>query len=275
MRNSRMQHMQGIGADRMPRSREQGSEGKMDSTEQDCKGQDLAKQDLPARNSEEPGSAKQNSAREAVQNLTGETAPDLNLLQKRLQALGYTARVFKNRAEAAEWINRETDRTTVGIGGCVTAAEMGLYESLSRHNQVISHWHIPEGKTDREMRDLAMNTEVYLTSANAVSLQGEIINIDYTGNRAASVFYGHRRVIFVIGRNKIEPNFAQALWRARNIASPKNAQRLGRKTPCAVRADRCYNCSSPDRICNGLQVLWHAMAGAEMEVILINEDLGY
>ncbi|MGI6107236.1 MAG: lactate utilization protein [Lachnospiraceae bacterium] len=199
----------------------------------------------------------------------------LEALRDRLQRLGYTAEVFSSREEAAAHINEETDGTTVGIGGCVTAAEMGLYESLSSHNKVFSHWHIPEGKTDRNMRDLAAGTEVYITSANAVSQNGEIVNIDYTGNRVASVFYGHKKVIFVIGRNKIAPDFEQALWRARNIASPKNARRLGRRTPCAVSADRCYNCSSPERICNGLQVLWHSMAGSEMEVCLIDEDLGY
>ena len=92
----------------------------------------------------------------------------------------------------------------------------------------------------------------------------------------ASTLFGHKKVYFIIGVNKIAPDFDSALWRARNIASPKNAQRLGRKTPCAVNADKCYNCSSPERICNGLVVLWQKMKGIkEMEVVIVNQELGY
>ena len=76
--------------------------------------------------------------------------------------------------------------------------------------------------------------------------------------------------------NKIAPDYDAALWRARNIAAPKNAQRLKRNTPCAVNADRCYNCKSPDRICNGLVVFWHKMRGIkDVEVVIINQELGY
>jgi hypothetical protein len=82
-------------------------------------------------------------------------------------------------------------------------------------------------------------------------------------------------VYFVIGRNKLASTFDEALWRARNIAAPKNAQKLGRKTPCAVKGDRCYNCKSPDRICRSLVVLWEPSAGMETEIVLVDEDLGF
>ena len=78
----------------------------------------------------------------------------------------------------------------------------------------------------------------------------------------------------MIGKNKLAPTFEEALWRARNIAAPKNAQRLGKKTPCAVKGDRCYDCKSPDRICRGLVVNWGPMMGKEAEVILVDEELG-
>ena len=103
----------------------------------------------------------------------------------------------------------------------------------------------------------------------------ELINIDGNGNRVASSLYGHKKVWFIVGRNKLAPTYEEALWRARNIAAPKNAQRLGRKTPCAVHGDRCYDCKSPERICRGLVVLWEAVANMEMEVVLIDQDLGY
>ena len=91
----------------------------------------------------------------------------------------------------------------------------------------------------------------------------------------AGTLFGHRKVWFVVGRNKLAPTYEEALWRARNIAAPKNAQKLHKKTPCAVRADRCYDCKSPDRICRGLVVLWEAISGMEMEVVLIDEELGF
>ena len=103
----------------------------------------------------------------------------------------------------------------------------------------------------------------------------KLINIDGTGNRVASTLYGHKKVWFVVGRNKLAPTYEEALWRARNIAAPKNAQRLKRKTPCAVKADHCYDCKSPERICRGLAVLWaRPNATEEMEVVLIGEALG-
>ena len=162
------------------------------------------------------------------------------------------------------------DGTSVGFGGSVTLQEIGAYHRLARHNEVWWHW---AGET--EERDKAMNTEVYLSSVNGLSESGELINIDGTGNRVASTLYGHKRVYFVVGQNKIAPTYEEALWRARNVAAPKNAQRLGMKTPCAVRADRCYDCKSPQRICRGLVVLWRPMLGVETEVLLVRENLGF
>ena len=89
------------------------------------------------------------------------------------------------------------------------------------------------------------------------------------------MLYGHEKLYLVVGRNKLADTYDEALWRARNIAAPKNAQRLQTKTPCAVKGDRCYDCKSPDRICRGLAVLWRPMNGMETEVVLIDEDLGY
>ena len=76
------------------------------------------------------------------------------------------------------------------------------------------------------------------------------------------------------GRNKLAPDFHQALWRARNVAAPKRAQQMHKKTPCAIRGDRCYDCRSPERICRGLVVLWGPTLGMPTEVVLIDEDLG-
>ena len=190
-------------------------------------------------------------------------------VKKNLEARGFSVRTFATAAEAAAYLNEAIDGKTVGFGGSVTLQDMGLYELLGSHNEV--HWHWVNGQEERKT---AMGTQVYLSSANGLAETGEIINIDGSGNRVASTLYGHEKVYLVIGRNKLAPTYDEALWRARNIASPQNAQRLGRKTPCAVKGDRCYDCKSPDRICRGLVVLWGAMMGMETEVILVDEDLG-
>ncbi|MBQ9564813.1 MAG: LUD domain-containing protein, partial [Synergistaceae bacterium] len=125
-----------------------------------------------------------------------------------------------------------------------------------------------------EVAKRVLTTDVYLTSVNAAAETGELVNIDSTGNRVAASLFGHRRVFFVLGTNKIEPTLERAVWRARNVAAPKNAQRFGFKTPCAVRGDRCYDCSSPDRICNALTIYLKKMKSVETEIVIIDEPLG-
>ena len=93
----------------------------------------------------------------------------------------------------------------------------------------------------------------------------------------AATLNDREKVVFITGINKVAEDFHQALWRARNIAAPLNARRLNRKTPCALKEEmKCYDCKSPERICNGLTVLWRKMGGVkECEVVLIQEELGY
>ena len=190
-------------------------------------------------------------------------------VKKNLESRGFSVKTFATAGEAAAYLDSAIDGASVGFGGSMTLKDMGLYERLESHNEVCWHW--VNGPEDRMK---AMNTQVYVTSANGLAETGEIINIDGSGNRVASTLYGHKKVYFVIGRNKLAPTYEEALWRARNIASPKNAQRLGVKTPCAIQGDRCYDCKSPDRICRGLVVLWGPTLGMPTEVVLIDEDLG-
>ena len=186
-----------------------------------------------------------------------------------LRQRGFTVSVFETAEAAADYLDGAIDGRTVGFGGSMTLEAMDLWERLRTHNQVYSHLHgFPLGPE-------AAEAQVYVTSVNGLAETGEVINIDGIGNRVASTLYGHEKVYLVIGRNKLAPTYDEALWRARNIASPKNAQRLGKKTPCAIKGDRCYDCKSPDRICRGLVVLWGPMLGMETEVVLINQDLGY
>lgn len=194
---------------------------------------------------------------------------NMDLTQRSLEKRGFLVRHFHTAQEAADYLDAQIDGTTVGFGGSISVQEMGLYPRLSTHNQTFWHW-------DKAALTDEMATEVYISSVNGLAETGEIINIDGTGNRVASTLFGHKRVYLVVGSNKIAPDYDSALWRARNVASPKNAQRLGKHTPCALRADRCYDCSSPERICRALVVFWEKPAGSDqMEVVLVDEPLGY
>ena len=157
----------------------------------------------------------------------------------------------------------------------MTVNEMGLIDSLSKHNTYFSHWNVPEGMTAEQVREKAMHTDIYILSANGASETGELVNIDGTGNRIASSFYGHKKIYFILGINKFEPDLESAIHRARNIASPLNAKRLGKKTPCAVKGDKCYNCSSPERICNGMSIHFRKMSDCDEEIVIVGEKLGY
>ena len=164
---------------------------------------------------------------------------DWTNLTKNLEQRGFTPRVFATKEEAANYLDSQIDGVSVSFGGSMTVQEMELYPRLAAHNNALWHW-------NKDALTEAATTDVYICSVNGLAETGELINID------------------------------AALWRARNIAAPKNCQRLGLKTPCAVKADKCYNCSSPDRSCRALVVLWEKPRDVErMEVILIDEDLGY
>ena len=194
---------------------------------------------------------------------------DWNKLTENLERRGYQVRRFATAREAADYLDGQIDQTTVSMGGSMTIKELDLYDRLASHNWAVWHW---EGGSLEE----AAQTQVYLSSVNGLAETGELINIDGTGNRVASTVFGHRRVYFVVGSNKVASDYDAALWRARNIASPKNAQRLGKKTPCAVKGDRCYDCQSPERICRALTVLWEKPQGIEhMEIVLVEQELGY
>ncbi len=198
---------------------------------------------------------------------------NLQKVKEHLENNGFLVTIFETKEEAAEYLNKEIDDTTVGVGGSVSLEEMNMISRLETHNTVYHH---------RCMEDmekalmLSMNTEIYLMSANAIAADtGAILNIDGTGNRVSSSLFGHRKVYMIAGKNKISPDYESAIHRLRNVVAPKNAQRLGRKTPCALNADCCYDCNSPERICGALTVQYRKMHSFETEILLVNEHLGY
>ena len=194
---------------------------------------------------------------------------NLEKLTANLKNNGFDVVHFATGKEAAEYLNKKLDGKTIGFGGSITVEEIGLVDMLKSHNTLNHHWH------DGTLADAA-KTEVYISSANAIAETGEIINIDGSGNRVSSMSFGHDEYYMIVGSNKIAEDYDKALWRARNIAGPKNAQRLNSNTPCAAKADKCYNCNSPERICKSLSVLWKKPTSFKsFEIILVDEELGY
>ncbi len=196
-------------------------------------------------------------------------------LIENLEKNGFKVEAFSTAKEAADYLDKAIDSTSVGFGGSVTADQMGLVEMLATHNEVWAHKIIPEGMTAADVRMKARNASVYISSANAVSETGEIVNIDGTGNRVSEISFGHDVVYIVAGKNKVAADLDSAIFRARNVAAPLNAKRLNRKTPCAANADKCYDCNSPERICRNISILVKKPTCAEYVVVLVDEELGY
>lgn len=209
---------------------------------------------------------------------------DLAKVRRAFQRNRYQCKVFETKEEAAHYLNQEIDGTTVGMGDSLTLAAMGLYESLSAHNTVWDVHHIPRETIGFEKANAAfletarkaMTTDVFLLSVNGATETGLMVNLDGTGNRVSGSLFGHKKVYFVFGVNKLAPTLEEAISRARNIAAPKNVARHHYLCGCTAHGgDHCYDCGAPDRICNVLAIYYKKMRNVEMEVIIINEDLGY
>ena len=190
-----------------------------------------------------------------------------------LSKRGFQARWFDDRqACAAALLEAIRPDEVVGIGGSMTVEELGVYDALiSRGNTVWWHWRTPGFAT----LDNALTAPVYLSSANAITADGQILNIDGRGNRLAAMVYGIGKTVYIVaGTNKICPDFDSALSRARNTAAVQNMQRFDGDQPCHT-AGRCLDCRSKSRGCNALLVLWGQMMDmAKVEVVLIDEPLG-
>ncbi len=186
---------------------------------------------------------------------------------------GIDAFCFETKEEAADFLCEKLVNRSITFGGCHTVEEMGLYEKLEKNNEVFWHWRNDDYAAKRVAE---LKGDVYICSANGVAETGEIVNIDGSCNRLSNSTYAQDLSIFIIGKNKIEPTAEKAIWRARNIAAPLNARRQHKKTPCAYGEMKCHDCSSPERICHVMSIIWQKpIPMDQMWVILVNEDLGY
>lgn len=167
------------------------------------------------------------------------------------------------------------DGSSITWGGSMTIRDMGLPDALRKKGtyEVLDR-DLVEGNEEKvQMYVRAFTTDVYLSSANAISEDGVIVNIDGNGNRVAAITWGPKKVIFIIGLNKVAQTVEAALARARSTASPINAARFDIKTPCQV-GGVCHNCNSPESICNYVHFLRNSPHGKHT-VILVGENLGY
>jgi len=200
---------------------------------------------------------------------------------KTIEALkknGFEAQYFKERKEAISYINEKVKLANViGIGGSMTIAELGLHEIFQNVGKEVLNHNVaglsPQEKI--EIMKRAMLSDAYFCSTNAITVDGKLINIDATGNRVGSMLFGPKKVFIVSGRNKIvEGDINFAIKRVKDWASPPNAKRLNFKTPCA-ETGFCEDCNSPDRICRIITIIEKKPRLTDVEVILINEDLGF
>lgn len=168
------------------------------------------------------------------------------------------------------------DGSTVTWGGTATVRDLGIPAMLKNRGtlQVLDRDEVETPEEKQEMYLKAFSADVYLTSANAMSEDGVIVNIDGNGNRIAAISWGPKRVIFVIGLNKVAQTVEAALARARGIASPINSQRFEMNTPCKLDG-KCHNCNSPESICSYVHFLRNSRGGGRHIVVLVGENLGY
>jgi len=198
------------------------------------------------------------------------------LAQKVIKGLGtrnMTGYYAANKEEAlAKALELIAEGSSVTMGGCMSAHEIGLVDALKSGNyQFIDRDNYPD---PREAMLAAYDADVFLASANAITEDGIMVNIDGNSNRVSAIAQGPRRVVFIVGMNKVCDDLDGAMKRARNVAAPINAQRFGLSTPCA-KTGSCFDCKSADTICCQFLITRFSRHEGRIHVILVNDNLGF
>ena len=194
-----------------------------------------------------------------------------------LKKNGYVCHVVSDEAEALSTLRELLhDGDSVAVGGSMTLFEIGVIDELrcGRYNFIDRY---KEGLSRDELTAVhrsALTADAFITSSNAITENGELYNVDGSGNRVAAMLYGPESVIVIAGVNKIVPDIEAAKARVRFIAAPANCHRLGMKTPCAAFGD-CMDCRSTDRICSDFVIMGPQRAIGRVKVILVAKPLGY
>lgn len=163
------------------------------------------------------------------------------------------------------------ENSTISMGGCMSAHEIGLVQALQEGN----YQYLDRSKMEpREGLLAAYDSDVFLSSANAMTSDGILVNIDGNSNRVSCIAQGPKKVIFIVGMNKVCADLDSAMKRARNVAAPINAQRFEVKTPCK-ETGKCFDCKSPDTICCQFLITRYSRHTGRIHVILVNDNLGF
>mgnify|MGYP000081357346 FL=1 len=163
------------------------------------------------------------------------------------------------------------ENSTISMGGCMSAHEIGLVQALQEGN----YQYLDRSKMEpREGLLAAYDSDVFLSSANAMTSDGIFVNIDGNSNRVSCIAQGPKKVIFIVGMNKVCDDLDSAMKRARNVAAPINAQRFEVKTPCK-ETGKCFDCKSPDTICCQFLITRYSRHTGRIHVLLVNDNLGF
>lgn len=195
-------------------------------------------------------------------------------LNKRRMAASYYPDVPQAREAVLAMI---PPGSTVSRTGSMSLVEMGLWAELAKNPDVkVIDPYAPNlaPETAAELRRQGLLADIMITSSNALTLDGKIVNLDGFGNRVAAMCFGPTKVILVIGMNKVVPDLDSALARVKHVAAPINAIRLSRATPC-VETGLCTDCKSPERICYMWSIIEGHLVENRIHVVLVGEDLGY
>lgn len=195
---------------------------------------------------------------------------------KRLEKRNITGYYCPDRTSAAEKVlSIIEDGSTVSWGGSMTLKECGVIDALKQ--APVTLLDRASAKTPEEVRTIyrkAFSADYYLMSSNAITLDGQLVNIDGNGNRVAALTFGPEHVILVVGMNKVTKTVEEALDRVHNVAAPPNAVRLGSDTPCSVTGV-CADCLSPQCLCAQVLVTRYSRTPGRIQVVLVGETLGY
>jgi L-lactate utilization protein LutB len=196
-----------------------------------------------------------------------------------LKKRGFKAFYVENQAQAKEMILKEIPPgAVVGIGGSVTIRGLKVIEELrAKGHKVLDHWEVPHSAAEEsfQMRRAQQASDVFLTSSNAITLEGQLVNIDGSGNRVNAMTFGPRKAIVAAGINKIVPDLESALRRIKEVAVPMNCRRLNFHPPC-IQAGKCVDCRVPQRACRITSIIeWKPPFFSDYLVILIGEELGF
>ena len=202
----------------------------------------------------------------------------LTALAERLTGNGFELHIVQNAEEARKVVlDMIPAGVDIGLGGSMTTRALKLDDALrARGHAVHDHW-LP-GRSPEEVRQVQrkqISSPVFLTSVNAVTMDGKLVNIDNTGNRVAAMIFGPEHVIAVVGKNKIVANVHEAVFRVKNHVTPANTKRRNDATPCA-KDGKCHDCDSPGRLCRATVILEKKTKGVgRFTIVLVLEELGY